>query len=431
MLIAQRPTLSEDVVSDYRSRFVIEPLEPGFGYTLGNSLRRTLLSSIPGAAVTSIKVEGNLHEFSTIEGVVEDVTEIILNLKALVVSSEEDEPVTMYLRKTGAGEVTAADIAPPAGVEVHNPELHIATLNDSGRIDMELVVERGRGYVSAVQNKAIDAEIGRIPVDSIYSPVLKVTYKVEATRVEQRTDFDRLILDVETKPAIRPRDAVASAGRTLTELFGLARELNVEAEGIEIGPSPIDEQLAADLALPVEDLNLTVRSYNCLKREGIHTVSELVSRSEQDLLDIRNFGSKSIDEVKLKLHEMGLSLKDSAPGFDPLSAIRYDDDEPRTPTSPRPSSTEALARGARGAPRRADPPPGGAAATRRPDDLENGHHAHTDQGRPPRRQPVARADHPGQPGHAAVRARQDRDDGGQGQAAAPAGGEAHHQGEAR
>jgi DNA-directed RNA polymerase subunit alpha len=160
----------------------------------------------------------------------------------------------------------------------------------------------------------------------IYSPVLKVTYKVEATRVEQRTDFDKLILDVETKAAIRPRDAVASAGRTLVELFGLARELNVEAEGIEIGPSPIDEQLAADLALPVEDLNLTVRSYNCLKREGIHTVSELVSRSEQDLLDIRNFGSKSIDEVKLKLHEMGLSLKDSAPGFDPLAAIgRYDD----------------------------------------------------------------------------------------------------------
>jgi DNA-directed RNA polymerase subunit alpha len=179
-----------------------------------------------------------------------------------------------------------------------------------------------------VQNKTPDAEIGRIPVDSIYSPVLKVTYKVEATRVEQRTDFDKLIIDVETKSAIKPRDAIASAGRTLVELFGLARELNVEAEGIEIGPSPIDEQLAADLALPVEDLNLTVRSYNCLKREGIHTVSELVSRSEQDLLDIRNFGSKSIDEVKLKLHEMGLSLKDSAPGFDPLTAIAaYDESE--------------------------------------------------------------------------------------------------------
>ena len=320
MLIAQRPTLSEEVISEFRSRFVIEPLEPGFGYTLGNSLRRTLLSSIPGAAVTSIKVEGNQHEFSTIEGVVEDLTELILNLKGLVLSSEEDEPVTMYLRKQGAGTVTAADIQPPAGVEIHNPDMHIATLNDNGKLEMELVVERGRGYVSSTLNNNPDAEIGRIAVDSIYSPVLKVTYKVEATRVEQRTDFDKLIVDVETKPAIRPRDAVASAGRTLVELFGLARELNVDAEGVEIGPTPVDEQLAQDLALPVEDLNLTVRSYNCLKREGIHTVGELVSRSEQDLLDIRNFGSKSIDEVKLKLHEMGLALKDSAPGFDPLQA---------------------------------------------------------------------------------------------------------------
>ena len=327
MLIAQRPVLTEEVVSDHRSRFVIEPLEPGFGYTLGNSLRRTLLSSIPGASVTSIKIEGNQHEFSTLEGVVEDVTEIILNLKSLVLSSEEDEPVVMYLRKAGAGSITAGDIQPPAGVEIHNPDLHIATLNDNGKLEMELVVERGRGYVSAALNKDPDAEIGRIPVDSIYSPVLKVTYKVEATRVAQRTDFDRLIVDVETKQSMTPRDAVASAGTTLVELFGLARELNVEAEGIEIGPSPVDEQYAADLALPVEELKLTMRSYNCLKREGIHTVSELVSRSEQDLLDIRNFGSKSIEEVKLRLQEMGLALKDSAPGFDPLAALgSYDED---------------------------------------------------------------------------------------------------------
>ena len=328
MLIAQRPTLSEEVVDEFRSRFVIEPLEPGFGYTLGNSMRRTLLSSIPGASVTSIKIDSVLHEFSTVEGVKEDVTELILNLKGLVVSSEHDEPVTMYLRKEGAGSATAGDITPPAGVEVHNPDLHIATVNDNGSLEMELVVERGRGYVSAAQNKIGDNEIGRMPVDSIYSPVLKVTYKVEATRVEQRTDFDKLIVDVETKPSIAPRDALASAGKTLVELFGLARELNVEAEGIDIGPSPVDEQLAADLALPVEDLNLTVRSYNCLKREGIHTVGELIGRSEQDLLDIRNFGAKSIDEVKLKLHEMGLSLKDSAPGFDPATALAaYDDDE--------------------------------------------------------------------------------------------------------
>ncbi len=328
MLIAQRPTLTEEQVSEHRSRFVLEPLEPGFGYTLGNSLRRTLLSSIPGAAVTSIRIDGVLHEFTTVPGVKEDVTDLILNLKELVVSSESDEPVVMYLRKQGPGPVTAADIAPPAGVEVHNPDLHIATLNGKGRLEIELTVERGRGYVSAVQNKQAGQEIGRIPVDSIYSPVLKVTYKVEATRVEQRTDFDRLVLDVETKPSMTPRDAIASAGKTLVGLFGLAQELNAEAEGIDIGPSPTDAALAADLALPIEEMDLTVRSYNCLKREGIHTVGELVSRSEADLLDIRNFGAKSIDEVKVKLHGMGLALKDSPPGFDPRDVVdTYGTDE--------------------------------------------------------------------------------------------------------
>ncbi|WP_068249719.1 DNA-directed RNA polymerase subunit alpha [Janibacter corallicola] len=328
MLIAQRPILSEEVLADNRSRFVIEPLEPGFGYTIGNSLRRTLLSSIPGASLTSIRIDGVLHEFSTIPGVKEDVTEIILNLKGLVVSSENDEPVVMYLRKSGAGAVTAADINPPAGVEVHNPDLHIATLNDKGSVEMELTVERGRGYVSAQQNKSGDQEIGRIPVDSIYSPVLAVTYKVEATRVEQRTDFDKLIVDVETKNSMVPRDALASAGKTLVELFGLARELNIEAEGIDMGPSPTDAAMAADMALPIEDLDLTVRSYNCLKREGIHSVGELVGRSEADLLDIRNFGAKSIDEVKAKLHDMGLALKDSPPGFDPSTADYEEYDEP-------------------------------------------------------------------------------------------------------
>jgi DNA-directed RNA polymerase subunit alpha len=268
-----------------------------------------------------------LHEFTTVPGVKEDVTEIILNIKNLVLSSENDEPVVMYLRKQGAGVVTAADIVPPAGVEVHNTDLHIATLNEKGKLEIELTVERGRGYVSAHQNKSFEAEIGRIPVDSIYSPVLKVTYKVEATRVEQRTDFDKLIVDVETKPAIAPRDALASAGKTLVELFGLARELNVEAEGIEIGPSPTDAALAADLALPIEDLQLTIRSYNCLKREGIHQVGELVARSEADLLDIRNFGAKSINEVKDKLAELGLSLKDSPLDFDPTQSANYFDDE--------------------------------------------------------------------------------------------------------
>ena len=276
----QRPRLSEVVSSDTRSQFVIEPLQPGLGYTLGNSLRRTLLSSIPGAAVTSIRIDGVLHEFTTVPGVKEDVTEIILNLKGLVVSSEEDEPVTMYLRKQGPGAVTAGDIVPPAGVTVHNPDMHIATLNDKGKLEVELVVERGRGYVPAVQNKASGAEIGRIPVDSIYSPVFKVTYKVEPTRIAERTDFEKLTLGVETKRSTSPRDALASAGKTLVELFSLTRELNVEAEGIQIGPSPAEADHIASFALPIDDLDLTVRSYNCLKREGVHTVGELVARRD-------------------------------------------------------------------------------------------------------------------------------------------------------
>jgi len=328
VLIAQRPTLSEEVIEEgRRSRFVIEPLEPGFGYTLGNSLRRTLLSSIPGAAVTSIRLDGVLHEFSTIPGVKEDVTEIILNLKTLVVSSEHDEPITAYLRKSGSGVVTAADISAPAGVEVHNPELVIAHLNDKAKFELELTIERGRGYVSSVLNRNEFSEAGQIPIDSIYSPVLKVTYRVEATRAGERTDFDRLVVDVETKPAISPRDAMASAGRTLTELFGLARELNTAAEGVEIGPAPVDVVLNSELSIPIEDMDLSVRSYNCLKREGINTVSELVALSEHQLMNIRNFGQKSVDEVRDKLIEMGLSLKDSVPGFDGAHFYGYEDDE--------------------------------------------------------------------------------------------------------
>lgn len=331
MLIAQRPVLSEEVVNESRSRFIIEPLEPGFGYTLGNSLRRTLLSSIPGAAVTSIRVAGALHEFTTLEGVKEDLTDIVLNIKNLVISSENDEPSVAYIRKNGSGVITGADVAVPTGVAIHNPDLHLATLNTKANVEIELTIERGRGYVTAVQNKLVGAEIGRIPVDSIYSPVLRVTYKVEATRVEQRTDFDRLIVDVETKRSMSPRDALASAGKTLVELFGLAHELNYAAEGIDLGPSIQDAALAADLALPIEDLDLTVRSYNCLKREGIHTVGELLSRSEADLLDIRNFGSKSIDEVKAKLTSMGMQLKDSPVGFDPTQhqnyGVDYSDDQ--------------------------------------------------------------------------------------------------------
>jgi len=316
VLIAQRPTLHEEVLGPNRSRFILDPLEPGFGYTLGNSMRRTLLSSIPGAAVTNIRIQGVSHEFSTIAGVKEDVVEVILNIKNLVVSSEHDAPVVAHLTKSAAGPVTAADIQVPAGVEVHNKDLVIATLNAKGKLETEFIIERGRGYVQASQNRNPDAEAGVIPVDSIYSPVLKVSYRVEATRAGEFTNFDKLIVDVETKPSVEPRDAVASAGSTLVELFGLAKELNEEAEGIEIGPAPVEVAASNELSTPIEDLDLTVRSYNCLKREGINTVSELIALSEDQLMNIRNFGSKSVDEVRDKLSELGLKFKDAVPGFD-------------------------------------------------------------------------------------------------------------------
>ena len=316
MLIAQRPTLHEEVLGPNHSRFVLDPLEPGFGYTLGNSLRRTLLSSIPGAAVTNIRIQGVAHEFSTIPGVKEDVVEVILNIKNLVVSSEHDAPVVAHLSKNTAGPVTAADIQVPAGVEVHNPELVLATLNAKGKLEIEFIIERGRGYVQASQNRNPDAEAGVVPVDSIYSPVLKVSYRVEATRAGEFTNFDKLIVDVETKPSVEPSDAVASAGSTLVELFGLAKELNNEAEGIEIGPAPVEVAASNELSTPIEDLDLTVRSYNCLKREGINTVSELIALSEDQLMNIRNFGSKSVDEVREKLAGLGLRFKDAVPGFD-------------------------------------------------------------------------------------------------------------------
>ena len=322
MLISHRPQLTEEYIDTNRSKFIIEPLEPGFGYTLGNSLRRTLLSSIPGAAVTSIKIDGVLHEFTTINGVKENVSEIILNIKDIVLSSDSDEPVVMHLAVEGPGDVTAGDIEPPAGVEIHNPDLHIASLNEQARLEMELVVERGRGYVPAMPNAG--GEPGRIPVDQIYSPVTRVAYKVEATRVEQRTDFDKLIIDVETKNSMAARDALASAGSTLVELFGLARELNTASEGIEIGPSPQETEFIAAYNTPIEDLNFTVRSYNCLKRQEIHTVGQLAECTESELLDIRNFGQKSINEVKIKLASQGLTLKDAPEDFDPTQIEGYD-----------------------------------------------------------------------------------------------------------
>jgi DNA-directed RNA polymerase subunit alpha len=309
VLIVARPSIREDPVSPTRAKFVIEPLEPGFGYTLGNALRRTLLSSIPGAAVASVKIEGVLHEFSTIPGVTEDVTDIVLNVKDMVIRSELEEPATLYLKAKGPGDVTAGDISPPAGVEILNPDLHIATLGGRASLEMELTVERGVGYRASEQNKKPRDPIGVIPVDSIFSPVRRVSYAVEATRVEQMTDRDRLILDVQTDGAISPREAVASAGTTLVELANLFGDLS-ESPGLSLGPAEGEGEMAGDLALPIEELNLSVRSYNCLKREGLNTVGELVQRTEQELTDIRNFGQKSIDEVKLKLDELGLGLRE-------------------------------------------------------------------------------------------------------------------------
>jgi DNA-directed RNA polymerase subunit alpha len=307
LLIVQRPQISEEEISEFRAKFVIEPLEPGFGYTLGNSLRRTLLSSIPGAAVTQIKVDGVLHEFSTIEGVTEDVTDVVLNLKELVIKSENEEPTTIHLRVTGPTEVTAGDIELPAGVEVLNPAHHIATLNKKATLSMELRVEQGRGYVMAMT--APKEAIGSIPIDALFSPVRRVTYEVEPTRVEQMTNYDRLILDVETDGSMPPRDALSSAGSTMVELLQLFAELGEGTGGLVLGPEPGEEEATGVLAQPIEDMDLTVRSYNCLKREGVATIGDLVQKTEEDLLEIRNFGQKSIDEVKAKLEELGLSLR--------------------------------------------------------------------------------------------------------------------------
>jgi DNA-directed RNA polymerase subunit alpha len=308
MFIVARPQITEEVVSPIRSRFALEPLEPGFGYTVGNSLRRTLLSSIPGAAISSVRIEGVLHEFSTIPKVTEDVTDIILNLKELVARSELEEPTTVYLKAKGPGEVTAGDIAPPAGVEILNPDLHVATLGKGASLEMEMNVERGVGYRMADKNKKPRDPIGVIPVDSIFSPVRKVSYAVENTRVEQMTDRDRLILDVETDGSVTPREALASAGGTLLELVTLFSEL-ADAASVSVGPAE-DDEVPGDYAITIEELNLSVRSYNCLKREGINSVGDVIQKSESELMDIRNFGQKSIDEVKAKLEELGLGLRE-------------------------------------------------------------------------------------------------------------------------
>jgi DNA-directed RNA polymerase subunit alpha len=309
MLVMQRPTV-EPVTEDEgnRQRFALGPLEPGFGHTLGNSLRRTLLSSIPGAAITQVRFDDALHEFDTIPGVVEDVTDVILNLKDIVLVSHSDEPVTLRLDVRGPAEVTAADIALTSDIEVLNSDLLLASLNKQGRLAVDLTVDKGRGYRSADANKT-SATIGVIPVDSIFSPVRRVSFEVEPTRVEQSTEYDRLVIDIETDGSITPRDALASAGDTLRSLVGLVADMSDEPQGLELGELAVTTAGSPDLDLPIEDLDLSERPRNCLKRAQVNTVGELVQKTEDDLLAITNFGQKSLDEVIVKLDERGLSLR--------------------------------------------------------------------------------------------------------------------------
>jgi len=309
MLVMQRPKVEAlGEADDDRQLFAVGPLEPGFGHTLGNSLRRTLLSSIPGAAVTQVRFDEALHEFDTIKGATEDVTDIILNLKDLVLRVFSDEAVTLRLDARGPGVVTAADIAVSSDVEILNPELHVATLNGNGRLAIDITVEQGRGYASADRNKT-SATIGVIPVDSIFSPVRRVTFSVEPARVEHSTEFDRLVLDVETDGSITAREALASAGATLQSLVQLVADMSDEPQGLELGEVSITATGSPDLDLPIEDLDLSERPRNCLKRAQVNSVGELLEKTEDDLLAITNFGQKSLDEVIVKLDERGLSLK--------------------------------------------------------------------------------------------------------------------------
>lgn len=308
-MLMQRPEIKIEKISDYEGIFVIEPLERGFGHTLGNSLRRVLLSSIQGYGVTSIKIEGVLHEFSTIEGVKEDTTELILNLKKLVIRSKSEEPIKITLRKKEPGVVWAGDIQVPAEAEIVNKDLYIATLNEDGRLEMEMTVEKGRGYVSAEENKrGREESVGEIPIDAIFSPVLRVTYEVAETRVRQRTDFDKLTLYVKTDASIKPDEALSQAAKILDNHLVLL--MNLSAKSMEEKVFGASEPLLKHSNLPaIEELELSARSFNCLKREGIDTVDKLISYSEEELIEIKNFGTKSIDEVKEKLKALNLRLR--------------------------------------------------------------------------------------------------------------------------
>ncbi len=309
MLIIQRPEIDAEEAVGNVQRFTISPLEPGFGHTLGNTLRRVLLSSIPGAAVTQVRFDDALHEFGTIKGVKEDVTDIILNLKDIVLTSLSEEAVTLRLDVTGPCEITAGDIKTTSDVEILSTDLYIASVNAKGRLAVDITVEQGRGYLSADKTKKPGSSIGAIPVDAIFAPVRRVSFAIEPTRVEQATNYDSLSIEIETDGSITPRDALASAGATLGNLVALVADLSNEAPSLTLGEVAIAPSTSPDFDLAIEDLDLSERPRNCLKRARIDTIGQLMSKSEDDLLAITNFGQKSLDEILEKLDERGLALR--------------------------------------------------------------------------------------------------------------------------
>ena len=309
MLDFEKPKLECVEMSENYGKFVVEPLERGFGMTLGNSMRRVLLSSLPGVAATSIRIDGVLHEFSTIEGVKEDVTEIVLNLKGLICKLHSQGPKKVVIDAAGECEVTAGDILPDSDVEIINPELHLATLDENGKLHMEIMLDHGRGYVVADRNKRPDMPIGEIAVDSIYTPITKVNFTVEDTRVGQITDYDKLTLEIWTNGSIKPDEAASYAAKILTEHLMLFINLTDRIQGVEIMVEKEESKKEKILEMNIEDLDLSVRSYNCLKRAGINTVEELVQRDEDEMMKVRNLGRKSLEEVQQKLAQLGLTLR--------------------------------------------------------------------------------------------------------------------------
>ena len=289
-------------------KFVVEPLERGFGHTLGNSLRRVLLSSLPGVAVSSVHIEGVQHEFSTVPGVKEDVTEIILNLKGLAVKMFTDNPKQVAIDVKGPCVLTAGDIKVDDEVEIINPEMHIATLNEDAHLQMQLMLEKGRGYVSADKNKNASMPIGVIPMDSIFTPIRKVNYAVEDTRVGQITDYDKLTLEIWTNGTLKPEEAISGAAKILSEHLSLFVSLTDQVMPVSM-VQPEDNKLEKTLEMTIEELDLSVRAYNCLKRAGINNVSELVQRNQEDMMKVRNLGRKSLEEVEQKLEALGLGLR--------------------------------------------------------------------------------------------------------------------------